>query len=90
MEYETEIKENWLSSFFRRMWWTYLVIGGMIVGFALGTINMQSEAINKGFAHYHSQNGKWQWGVSSEIMLSSQLPEEILTMPPIKVKKNGK
>lgn len=84
-EYET--KENWLSSFMRRVWWTYLVVGGMVVGFAFGTVNMQLEAINQGIAHYHSQTGKWQWGVSSEIMLSDKLPEDIFTTQKKAVKK---
>lgn len=80
-------KENWLASFMRRVWWTYLVAGGMLIGFAFGTINMQSEAINQGLAHYHSQTGKWQWGVSSEIMISDKLPEDIFTTPKKAVKK---
>jgi len=38
-EYET--KENWLAAFMRRVWWTYLVVGGIVIGFAIGTMNMQ-------------------------------------------------
>jgi len=85
-EYET--KENWLAAFFRRVWWTYLVIGGMMIGFAFGTLSMQSEAINQGFAHYHAQSGKWKWGVSSEIMLSETIPEDVFIQK--KGKKNAK
>ena len=74
-EYET--KENWLSAFMRRIWWTYLVAGGMLIGFAFGTLNMQSEAINKGFAHYHSQTGKWEWGYVADIKIEEPLPTTV-------------
>lgn len=79
--------ENWLSAFMRRVWWTYLVIGGMLIGFAMGTLNMQSEAINKGYAHYHAKTGRWQWGVSTDIILSDTIPEEILMESPKKGQK---
>lgn len=79
MEYET--KENWLSSFMRRVWWTYLVIGGMMIGFAFGTLNMQLEAINQGFMHYNAKTGVKEWGVTTDISLTEKLPQDIFVTP---------
>ena len=65
MEMETE-KEGFIKSTLRRIWWTYLVIGGMAVGFYVATIQMQNEAIQHDAAHYDSKTGYWDWNTEDQ------------------------
>lgn len=73
MEMENE-KEGFIKSTLRRIWWTYLVIGGMAVGFYVATIQMQNEAIQHDAAHYDSRTGSWDW---NELSISEEKQEVI-------------
>lgn len=54
-----------------------LFCAGLIVGLVGGIQPMigyyHSEAIQRGFAHYNSTNGNWEWN-TREIRLTNELP----------------
>ena len=87
MEY---YQESTITRLWNRLLVLLVLVAGIGIGISAGVYTMQKEAIKQGFAHYHAQSGNWQWGVASEIMLSSQIPADIDMQLPVKAKKYGK
>jgi len=77
--------ENWLQAFLRRLWWAYLIVGGLALGYAFATLQYRAEAVERSFAHYDSRTGNWEWGMVSDISIEEPMP-----IVGEKVKKNGK
>jgi len=56
-----EEKEGFIKASLRRLWWTYILIGGMLIGYYLGVNQFQKEAVEIGLAGHNYKTGSWEW-----------------------------